>query len=156
MTMPIIQFKSLDDFIDELLDRRSERTVRLWPSTWRTGSQVQTVWSAVTCQSVLHQAAAHPQDLPEYPHSIGMVSVVIGTYPEMHGHAFGPQAERRQAIIEQHSNESMSLIRKHLGKRLPEFRLAAGSIYTGLAGAAIQVAYWNAFDPIYQELRNEQ
>ncbi|MCB8986720.1 MAG: hypothetical protein H6661_03100 [Ardenticatenaceae bacterium] len=149
--LPIIQFSQMDDFINELQNQPVDQTVRVWPSNWRSGHDyVQIVWNAITCQATTVTTNGLPRN-------ILTLSLIIGTYQESYGKAFGPVQERRKEIIAGVTQSAQVMIEDFLLNTLPAaFRVAGGQIFTGLNGNQIQPAYWTHFDHIYTELKNAE
>ena len=147
MMMPIVQFSLLDDFVDELWMARYG-CVRVWPATWQRGQgHVARVWRGVVCQAVLDDEAGRP-------HSVAMVSLTLGSFEEVHGRPFGPDAERRREVVERWERDALLMVERWLVERLPlGTRVARGMVYTGLRGSEIQPAFDEGFEMVYTEVR---
>jgi len=147
MMMPVVQFSSLDDFVDELWAGRFG-CVRVWPAAWQRGQgHVARVWRGVVCQAVLDDAWGRP-------HSVAMISLALGSYEEVQGRPFGPEEERRREVVEQWEKDGLLLVERWLVERLPAWaRVARGMVFTGLRGSEIQTAFEEGFEMIYAEVR---
>lgn len=152
--LPVIQFSDVDDFIWETKNRPCDGTCRVWPGEWNwttsDKSPVAWMYKGVVAQALVLDPAGRVAI------SVVMLSVVIGCYQMIYGRPFGPEAERRQAIIQEYMQDAKKRLVDYFGDRLnANWRIAPGSIVTGLTGQEITNAYWDSYEDIYAKLRKE-
>lgn len=144
----IIQFPSLDDFCNEIIEAGIPDTevVRLWVADFFVGDGNMPGgrrYHAVMCQAI------------DAPNKILNVCLVIGGYSELYGEPFGPKAEQVHAVVKAHLDEAKKLVTDYITQKTGS-AIRPGQIETGLTSLTIHKVPWSGFKHIYDQFVMEK
>lgn len=137
----VIQFSSLEDFIQEM-QAEDVPVVRVWPAQFGRGTSNHPI---LMTKAVNIQAMSNG--------SVLSLVLVVGTYDELYGRPFGPNNERRQAIIAGRMETAVDEVKATIHEMLPDVAIRPGQIHTGVETNHIQRAYWDNFEDTYKALK---